>query len=102
MEITIKVESDYLVDLLIQRLDYWTSDQNIKELYRGYYQCIIDCFDGGEFDPSIIVDNDYINYTSVITEDEFEDFGIEDEDDERILYIYEPYKGDKLYLISTC
>lgn len=33
------------------------------------------CFDGGEFDVMVIVDNDYINYCSVISEgdEEYED-----------------------------
>ena len=56
----------------------------------GYY-------DNSEFNPALIVDNDWVNYMSVITMDEFDQYGIVDEDDfERI--ILDDGKGH--YLIS--
>ena len=99
--ITIKIEEEDLVELLANRIRCWTNDVDVIDLYIRYYESIVECFDGCEVDPSYIVDNDWINNTSVITEDEFGDYGIEDENDDRILSWYHPVGKDTIYLISN-
>lgn len=99
--ITVKIYEEDLVKLLIDRVKYWTNDVDVIDLYTEYYESIIECFDGSNFDPAITVDNDYINNTAVITEEEFGDYGIEDEDDDRILLYHQPFGKETLYLIRT-
>lgn len=100
--VTVKIEEEYLIKLLVDRLKVWTKDIDVIDLYERYYESMVECFDGGEFNPDIIVDNDWVNYTSVITKEEFEDYDIEDEDDDKILMFNHQPGRDTLYLISTC
>lgn len=67
---TIKIEEGKAVDLLLERLDYWTDDETTHKLYESMYENYIlgGCFDGCEFDVMQIVDNDYVNYCYVISE----------------------------------
>lgn len=95
--VTVKIEEEFLIKLLVERLKQWTSDIDVIQLYTNYYELLVECFDGSEFNPDIIIDNDWINYTSVITRDEFEDYGISDEFDDHVLTSYKD-----LYLISSC
>lgn len=70
--ITVKIDEDTLHDLLMDRLAYWTDDFDTKELFNDYYMELVQsgCFEGCEFDPMIIVDNDYINYFKVMETDD--------------------------------
>ena len=85
---TVTIDDDTLVDMLIDRLDYWTDDKDTKEVYRQYYEHMVSagCFSGAEFDVMVIVDNDYINNLSIITREEYEE--------ERAEYIKEQMKDD--------
>lgn len=69
---TIKVNEEQALDMLMERVEFWTGDLEVQALFRQMYESYIDCgcFDGGEFDTMQIVDNDYINWTSVICEGE--------------------------------
>lgn len=110
--VTVKISEDDLLDMLVARVKHWTDDPFSIELYKEYYERLIDggCFEGAELDPMVIVDNDYINYTTIITKGEFDDYGIEDEDDDRILVNSNSIVGcdylfkhvEPQYLISTC
>jgi hypothetical protein len=66
----VNISTDYLVDLLMERLtSYWEADEIEQELYRKMYTDYAEdgVFDGDrEFDPMIIVDNDWVNWCSVI------------------------------------
>lgn len=98
--ITIKIDEDTLLDMLMDRVEYWTSDKDTINLYRDYYEELIDggCFDNCELDIMSIVDNDYINNLITISKKDFEEYDIEDETDDRIVVSNE----DKdLYLIRN-
>ena len=67
----IRVNEDTFIEALINRLEQWTDDEDILALYEQYYTDLVysGCFEcGQELDIDIIVDNDYINYTSVYEE----------------------------------
>lgn len=101
--VTVKIDEDVLVEMLMDRLrEFWKPTSVEEELYQEYYQGLVDngALDGQEFDPSAIVDNDYVNYLNVIDKSEFNSYGIEDEDDDRILLSTEDYNGKKWFLIS--
>lgn len=71
--IKVNLNEDTVLDMLIDRLDFWHPDQEIVDLYKQMYKNYIDggifeCME--EFDPICIVDNDYINYCRVIEEGE--------------------------------
>ena len=72
--INVQIDENTLLDLLVDRVKYWTNDPDTIELFTNYYQGMIDsgCFEGAEFDPSIIVDNDYVNYFRVMEKDDSE------------------------------
>ena len=72
--ITVQIDEDTLLDMLMNRLETWTSDDDTLELFNKFYENRIDggCFDGAELDVMSIVDNDYINNTSIITREEYD------------------------------
>lgn len=73
----VEIDNDMALEMLLDRLEHWTDDHITYRLYESMYENYIDCgcFEGGEFDVMAIVDNDYINYCTVISEDdeEYED-----------------------------
>ena len=73
METTVKIDNDVLLNLLCDRVDYWREpDGETAKLFYKMYENYIDngCFDGASFDPMLIVDNDIVNYCSVVEEGE--------------------------------
>lgn len=70
--VNVKISEDLVVDVLIERLRYWTQDVDTIELYEAMYRDYAEngLFDGAEFDAMQIVDNDYINWCAVIGEDD--------------------------------
>lgn len=85
--VEVRIDEDVLVEMLIDRLrEFWRPSDEAISLFEDYYTDLAynGAFDGVEFDVSAIVDNDWVNNLSVISKEEFEDYGIEDEDDERI------------------
>ena len=71
--ITVKIDRQTLLDMLGDRLDFWPASSYVespkeKQLFMDMYESSIDagCFDGCELDPTVIVDNDVVNYCSVI------------------------------------
>lgn len=65
----VNIDNNAVLEMLINRLKFWTDDADVIALYNQMYENYIDwgCFDGGEFDVMVIVDNDYINYCDVIS-----------------------------------
>ena len=65
--VPVQIDESDLLDMLVERVKYWTTEKSIVDLFTGYYQSLIDCgsFDGAYLDVSLIVDNDYINNLSV-------------------------------------
>ena len=68
--ITVKIDEDVALDMLMDRLEYWTDDPTTTELFRQMYREYLDerMFDGDNFDVMAIVDNDYVNWCTVIEE----------------------------------
>lgn len=79
----VEIEDDEAVEMLVERVKYWTSDNDVIDLFKKMYQSYIDSgvFESGKFNIMEIVDNDYVNYTRVICKDET--------DFKEILKIYE-------------
>ena len=74
MSITVQIDEDTAIDMLVDRVKYWTNDDDTIELFEQFYTNRVEdgCFDGGDFDVMSIVDNDYVNNTSITTREEFE------------------------------
>lgn len=76
-EAMIEIDDDDLLDLLSKELDGWKPEPDVKDLYMKMYENQIDqgVFSGGKFNASEIVDNDWVNWTDVISDgdDHFED-----------------------------
>ena len=66
----VQIDNDTALELLMNRLSRWTDDEDVRRLYEQMYENYIDCgaFEGGEFDVMSIVDNDYINWCTVVGE----------------------------------
>lgn len=76
-EINVKIDSDGLVDMLIDRLDIWTQNEEIKDAFAKMYKQdaedgLLDDIDVSFFGISKIVDNDWVNWISVLEKDEVE------------------------------
>ena len=65
----VNIDNDAALEMLINRLRFWTDDADVIALYERMYENYIDCgcFDGGKFDVITIVDNDYINWCNIIS-----------------------------------
>ena len=72
--IDIKMDSGDMIEALVERVGYWTNDSDVTELFEQYYEHMVEggCFGGSEFNAMSIVDNDYVNNTSVIYREEYE------------------------------
>jgi hypothetical protein len=64
----VKIDNGIALDMLLDRLKFWTDDHTTYRLYEQMYENYIDggCFEGVAFDVMEIVDNDYINWCTVI------------------------------------
>ena len=98
--VTVTIDEDTLLEMLLDRLEFWTSDESVINLYRDYYEGLVysGCFEGCNLDIMTIVDNDYINYLAPISKEDFEQWGIESEIDDKIVAFNEE---EYLYLIRT-
>lgn len=98
--INVQIDKTTLLNLFMDRLEYWTSDDDVLELYEDYLKELIDCgcFDGSKLDVDMFVDNLYINDTTIMDEEMLDDNGIEVDNNEKVLAMNE----DKdLYLVSN-
>lgn len=68
--VTIRIEEENLLGMLMERVGHWTEDNDVYELYERMYQGYMGSgiFDAIDFDVKMIVDNDYINYCNVVCE----------------------------------
>lgn len=98
--ITVRIDEDTLLDMLMDRVEYWTSDSCTQDLFRDYYENLIysGCFEDCELDIMSIVDNDYVNNLTTISREDFEQWGIEDKEDDKVEAFNEE---EDLYLIKT-
>lgn len=85
--ITVTIDEDILLEMLLDRVEFWTSDEVVINLYRDYYEGLVDsgCFDGCELNIMSIVDNDYVNNLTTISKEDFEQWNIESEVDDSIV-----------------
>ena len=98
--INVRINEITLLNLLMNRLEYWTSDDDVLKLYESFLEDLIDCgyFDGAELDVDVIVDNLYINDTTIMDKKELLENYIDIYDEDKVLAKNE----DKdLYLVST-
>mgnify|MGYP003304364970 CR=1 FL=1 len=74
MSITVRLDEGTALDILMERVRYWTDDNDTLELFEKYYENAIwgGCFDGSDFNIMSIVDNDYVNNTTIVTRAEYE------------------------------
>ena len=72
--VTVKIDEDELLNMLMNRLKTWTDDEDTLELFEKFYENRVygGCFDGAELDVMAIVDNDYVNNTSITTREEYD------------------------------
>lgn len=66
----VKIDEDVALEMLVNRVKFWTDDKTTIALFESMYENYIDggCFDNAEFDVMLIVDNDYINWCDIISE----------------------------------
>ena len=99
--INVKIDEATLLNLFMNRLEYWVTNADVLELYERYLKDLIfnGCFEDAELDIDLIIDNLYVNYTAVIDREGLgQQYGIEADDYDKILASDE---GNDLYLIST-
>jgi hypothetical protein len=75
MAVTVTIDEDDLLDMLMDRVSVWTTDD--ADLFEKMYENRIwgGYFSEAELNIMSIVDNDYVNNTSIITwEDEPEEW----------------------------
>ena len=79
----VKIDEGTLVEMLMERVEYWTTDWVTIALFRQMYESYVygGCFEGIELDIPQIVDNDYVNNCIVVSEG--------DEGYEELLRVYE-------------
>ena len=65
----VNIDNDTALDMLMDRVSYWTDDVITRHLYEAMYENYVDggVFDNGDFDVMVIVDNDYINWCTVVS-----------------------------------
>lgn len=75
--IKVMIDEGTALDMLMERVEYWTEDTDTIKLFEQMYENYLDCgvFECVEFDVMQIVDNDYINYCDVVTpsDDDYEE-----------------------------
>lgn len=98
--INVQIDETTLLNLFMNRLKYWTTDADVLELYENYLKDLIDCgcFENSELDINLIIDNLYINDTTIMDKEMLDDNDIEVDDSKKVLAKNE----DKdLYLVSN-
>lgn len=98
--VNVQINETDLLDLFMNRLEYWTNDGDTLELYEDYLESLIDngCFEGANLEVNTLIDDLYINDTSVMDGLELASNGIDYDNCDKILARIE----DKdLYLVSN-
>ena len=98
--INVKLNELTLLNLFMNRLEYWTTDSDVLELYEDYLKTLIDsgCFDGAELDVNMFADNLYINDTTIMDREILDDNDIEVDNSDKVLAKNEE---QDLYLVSN-
>lgn len=98
--INVRINEITLLNLFMSRLEYWTSDDDVLKLYESYLKELIDCgcFENNELDINVIIDNLYINDTSIMDKKELLENYIDIYDEDKVLAKNE---DQDLYLVSN-
>ena len=98
--INVQVDEEHLLDLLMQRMEYWTENSNVLNLYEQYLKDLVycGCCEGSNLDVSLLIDNLYINDTQIMDGEEIKSNGIDINDSEKVLV--KDIDND-LYLVSS-
>lgn len=104
--ITVQIDETTLLDMLVDRVEYWTDDRDIIELYQEYYNNLIEsgCFEDCTLDIAAIVDNDWVNYTQAVTSSELKyEYNIDanNPNDEHYDRVLVAIAEKDLYLVQT-
>ena len=85
--INVQVDEEKLLDLLMQRMEYWIKDANTLNLYEQYLKDLIDggCFEGANLDISLLIDNLYVNDTQIMDKKDLENNDFDINNSEKIL-----------------
>lgn len=68
----VNIDNDTAVEMLMDRLEEWTTDCDTLDMYREMYESYV-CgggFGDMDFDVNQIVDNDWVNYCTVYEKSE--------------------------------
>lgn len=89
--VNVKISENLLLDMFEERLEYWESGRDYKDLFLKMYENYISdgLFENMELDIMQIVDNDVINYCQVL---DINDFDNEDEFKRAIRLYNEGYR----------
>ncbi|MBO7712303.1 MAG: hypothetical protein J6S85_01970 [Methanobrevibacter sp.] len=65
--ITVKIDEDTALEMLCDRVDFWRDGEE-ADLFKKMYEHYVynGLFDGAEFDVKSIVDNDVVNWCSIV------------------------------------
>ena len=98
--INVQINETDLLDLFMNRLEFWTSDSDTIELYKEYIENLINdgCFEGWELDVNLFIDNLYVNDTTTMDKKELDSNNIDIDDWDKILVKNEEVD---LYLVSS-
>ena len=93
--VTVKIDEDELLEMLLERCDYWDVSKNNKDLFEKMYQSYIDggCFEDAELNIMSIVDDDVVNWCDVL---EIDDYDTEEykQDFQKLLQLYNDGERD--------
>ena len=98
--INVQIDEDDLLGLLVDRLEYWTTDTDILNLYESYLKDLVygGCFENVNLDIRVLIDNLYINDTNIMDKEELKSNDIDIDDSEKVLA--KDIDND-LYLVTT-
>ena len=98
--INVRIDETTLLKLCRDRLEYWTSDDDVLALYEDYLEELIygGCFYSAELDVNVFVDNLYINDTIIMAKEMLDDNSTKVDDSNKVLAKNE---NKDLYLVCN-
>ena len=98
--VNVQIEETALLNLLMDRLEYWASDSEVLELYESYLSNLIDggYFDGSTLDVMVFIDNLFANDTTIMDKEELENNNIDIDDYDKVLAKND---DETLFLVSS-
>ena len=74
--INVQIDEVDLLNLLMDRMEYWTQDEKVLNLYEEHLRELIDngCFEGVQLDIKYLIDNLYVNDTTILSEEELTEY----------------------------